>query len=80
MLRTLLIPISHPDPEYCDIPSRPDPLASSSQEATKLKSVLDHFSDEALKLAERECVTDQRALGDVEKMYLVSTDRWSRHL
>ncbi len=70
--RKLTIPILYPPPVHCAVPSRPDPLSSGSQEAIKLKSVLDHFSSAGLPLAAKEGGSEKRGLEDVEKMYLVS--------
>ena len=70
--RKLIIPITSPPLEQCAVPIRPSPFPINSPEATKLKSVREHFDDDRLQIAENEGKAPTRSLEDVERMFLVS--------
>jgi len=72
MARKTTLPIPRPSSEHCAIPTRPAPFPESSQESIKLKSVLDRFCDEGLRIADKEGSDEKRGLDDVERMYMVS--------
>ena len=66
-----MFPIADPPLERCAVPIRSDPFPTNSPEATKLKSLRDHFDDDQFQMPEDKDGSPARGLDDAEKMFLV---------
>ena len=76
--RRVTTPIPYPPLDYCSVPIRS--RSAGSDEATKLKAVLDYFNNDTIQLAQKEGEKGTSGLNDVEKMFLVSFEVWGAEI